>query len=285
MKPSGKKEERTREGNKAHDFDVFCESCGVVVEMTKEEKENKIKQTEMFVRFVLKNDENNMERLKDIENIVLKTDEKNKERWKDIEKQIERLIGGQQEVKFTWNNFLEENRRMRVQIEKEMKDLREMEKETRRMIEDIAGKQKMWTQEQTEAKRMQQEKKEENKQQENKGKRSQGPQIQQWRQQWQKQKQQQWQHQGKYKWPHHQQLRQNGQHYQAGWQMQQQWQHAMWQQQLQHIQFVRQQQQAQWSRHMQWQGRNEFRMQKQEQESVKQARQTEAQQAQPRMEK
>jgi hypothetical protein len=44
--------------------------------MTKEEKENKIKQTEMFVRFVLKNDENNMERLKDIENIVLKTDEK-----------------------------------------------------------------------------------------------------------------------------------------------------------------------------------------------------------------
>ena len=67
--------------------------------------------------------------------------------------------------------------------------------------------------------------------------------------------------------------------------MQQQWQHAMWQQQLQHIQFVRQQQQAQWSRHMQWQGRNEFRMQKQEQESVKQARQTEAQQAQPRMEK
>jgi len=63
MKPSGKKEERTREGNKAHNFDVFCESCGVVVEMTKEEKENKIKQTEMFVRFVLKNDENNMERL------------------------------------------------------------------------------------------------------------------------------------------------------------------------------------------------------------------------------
>ena len=59
--------------------------------------------------------------------------------------------------------------------------------------------------------------------------------------------------------------------------MQQQWQHAMWQQQLQHLQFVRQQQQAQWSRHMQWQGRNEHRLQKQEQESVKQARETEAQ--------
>ena len=100
--PSGKKEEITREGKKAHDFDVFCESLGVVVKMTKEEKENQIKETEVFVRFVLKNDEiNNKERLKDIENIVLKNDEKNKERLKDIEKQIERLIGGQQEVKVT----------------------------------------------------------------------------------------------------------------------------------------------------------------------------------------
>jgi hypothetical protein len=35
---------------------------------------------------------------------------------------------------------------------------------------------------------------------------------------------------------------------------------------------------------MQWQGRNEHRLQKQEQEGVKQARETEAQQAQARME-
>ena len=62
--PSGKKdpEESTRDGKKAHDFDVFCEPFGVVVAMSKEEKENKIKETEMFVRFVLKNDENNKER-------------------------------------------------------------------------------------------------------------------------------------------------------------------------------------------------------------------------------
>jgi len=285
-KPSGKKdpEESARDGKKAHDFDVFCESFGVVVEMSKEEKENKIKETEMFVRFVLKNDENNKERSKDME-FVLKSDEKNKEKLKDIEKQIVRLIGGQQEVTLTWKRFLEEQMQMRRQIEKEMRDMRDMEKEMRRMIEEITGKQKMWTQEQTEAKRMQQEKREENKQQENRGKRSsQGPQAQQWRQQqWQRNQQQQWGNPGKHKWPHHQQLRQNVQHHQVGWQMQQQWQHAMWQQQLQHLQFVRQQQQAQWSRHMQWQGRNEHRLQKQEQESVKQARETEAQQAQARM--
>ena len=46
--PSGKKEEISREGKKAHDFDVFCESFGVVVKMTKEEKENKIKETDVY---------------------------------------------------------------------------------------------------------------------------------------------------------------------------------------------------------------------------------------------
>ncbi len=51
----------------------------------------------------------------------LKSDEKNKERLKDIEKQIERLIGGQQEVKLTWKSFLEEQMQMRRQIEKEMR--------------------------------------------------------------------------------------------------------------------------------------------------------------------
>ena len=104
---------------------------------------------------------------------------------------------------------------IRRHIEKEMRDMRDMAKETRTMIEEITGKQKMWTQEQTEAKRMQQEKREEHKQQENKGKRSsQGPQAQQWRQQrWQRNQQQQWR---QHKWPHHPQLRQNVQHHQVG---------------------------------------------------------------------
>ncbi len=42
-----RRRESTREGKKAHDFDVFSESFGVVVdpEVTKEEKENTIKET------------------------------------------------------------------------------------------------------------------------------------------------------------------------------------------------------------------------------------------------
>ena len=57
----------------------------------------------------------------------MKNDENNKERLKDIEKQIERLIGGQQEVKVTWHNILEEPRQTRRQLEKEMRDMRERE--------------------------------------------------------------------------------------------------------------------------------------------------------------
>ena len=52
------------------------------------------------------------------------------------------MIGGQQAVEVTWNNFFEEQMQMRRLLEKEMIDMREMEKETRRMIEEItAGKQ------------------------------------------------------------------------------------------------------------------------------------------------
>jgi hypothetical protein len=45
VEPREKKdpEESTRDGKKAHDFDVFCEEFGVVVEMSEEEKEKKSK--------------------------------------------------------------------------------------------------------------------------------------------------------------------------------------------------------------------------------------------------